>query len=122
MFFVLDNNADVSICQDNYQDDDLENVTESYNGNEDSKEEDNEEHWGINDEDILKDFYQQVDNPESNNQRSVFLLKFLLLWASFYGISATTLNHLIKSLHYILSLMSVICPQVASILTIFPAC
>ena len=68
------------------------------------------------DDDSLKD----EDDPWSDNQIYVCILKFLLLWGSFYGISAAALNHLIKVLHYILSLMSPTLPQISSLLTIFP--
>ena len=61
------------------------------------------------DDNSLKD----EDDPQSDNQIHVCILKFLLLWGSFYGISAAALNHLIKVLHYILSLMSPTLPQVS---------
>lgn len=62
----------------------------------------------------------QDQDLQSDNQISLFILKFLLLWESFYGISAPALNHLIKVLHYVLSLISPTSSQIASLLTIFP--
>jgi len=48
------------------------------------------------------------------------MLIFLLLWASFYGVSATALNHLIQFLHYIFSILAPNSPAVAALVAIFP--
>ena len=45
--------------------------------------------------------------------------KVSAVMGSFYGISAAALNHLIKVLHYILSLMSPTLPQNSSFLATF---
>ena len=48
------------------------------------------------------------------------ILIFLILWALFYGISATALNHVIQFLHHILSIIAPSSPTVAALLTVFP--
>ena len=48
------------------------------------------------------------------------ILVFLSLWASFYGISARALDHLIKFLHHIFSNMSQ-AASIATIATVFPS-
>lgn len=83
-----------------------------------------EEHWDVSSEDILKDFNDEesseLESPvQSNNGIMTVISTFLLLWASFYGISATALNHLIQFLHYMLSLLSSSSPTVASLLDAF---
>ena len=123
---------DVQISQDDYDQQyySCESETEPAIADEDSINEDSEcdkEHWDVNDEEILIDFTQDdnlhkdqgQDCPQSDNQISSLILKFLLLWGSFYGISAAALNHLIKVLHYVLSLLSPTSSQIASLLTIF---
>ncbi len=125
---------DIPISQDDYDEEyySYESETEPAAINEDSA--DDEEYWDVSDDEILRDFTQDdnllknqdddslkdEDDPQSHNQIYVCILKFLLLWGSFYGISAAALNHLIKVLHYILSLMSPTLPQISSLLTIFP--
>ena len=58
------------------------------------------EHWDVNSEEILRDFNQDVcsdlDMPEFSTSVVTTFSTFLFLWATFYGISATALNHLIK--------------------------
>ena len=121
---------DVSISQDDYDQEhySCESEIEPGTVNEDFINEDSEddvEHWDVNDEEIMLDFIpddedQSQDDPQSDNQISLFILKFLLLWSSFYGISAAALNHLIKFLYYVLSLISPTSSQIVSLLTIFP--
>ena len=79
-----------------------------------------EQHWDVSSEDILRDFNEESSsetiNPvQPNNSIMKLISTFLLLWASFYGISATALNHLIKFLHYTLSLLSSNSPTIASV-------
>ena len=73
--------------------------------------EDDEEHWELNDriEDVIEDFNNDEINQESVNNSGIIntgilniTVLFLWLWASFYGISATALNHLIQYLHHFL--------------------
>ena len=61
----------------------------------------------------------EEENPKSNPILNVFLM-FLLLWASFYTISATALNHLIQFLYQILSIIAPSSPTIAALLTSFP--
>ena len=93
---------------------------------ESSDEEATEEYWDVDIEDVLRDFNQddlvQEETPQSNSSNMILciMLMFLLLWSSFYGISATALNHLIQFLHRILSLILPSSPTVAALLTAFP--
>ena len=64
-----------------------------------------EQHWDVSSEDILRDFNEEgssdtINPVQPNNGIVTQISTFLLLWTSFYGISATALNHLIKFLHY----------------------
>ena len=43
-----------------------------------------------------------------------------MLWASFYGISVTALNHLIQFFHYVLSAIAPYSPAVADVAAAFP--
>ena len=84
-----------------------------------------EEHWDINSEDII-DFDQEAssDSEENSPQCSSAILSlfstFLLLWGTFYGISAAALNHLIQFLHYMFSLLSSTSTDIAALETVFP--
>ena len=67
-----------------------------------------EEHWDVSTDEILRDFneesFSELNNPiQPNNGITALVSVFLLLWASFYGISASALNHLTQFLHYVLS-------------------
>ena len=46
---------------------------------------------------------------------------FIFFWASFYGVSAVAINHLLQYLHHMLSLLAVNSPIVAAFATGFPA-
>ena len=62
------------------------------------------------DDNSLKD----EDDPQSDNQIHVAMyFKVSAVMGIIYGISTAALNHLIKVLHYILSLMSPTVPQVS---------
>ena len=83
------------------------------------------EHWDVSSEVVLRDFNEESssesDNPvQPNNGITTLISMFLLLWASFYGISASALNHLIQFLHYVFSLLSSSSPTIASLLAVFP--
>ena len=82
------------------------------------------EHWDVNSEEILRDFNQDVcsdlDMPEFSTSVVTTFSTFLFLWATFYGISATALNHLINFLHYMFSLLSSASPNIAALLAVFP--
>ena len=94
---------------------------------ESSDEEPTEEYWDVDIEDVLRDFDQEhlveeerLQSISHSNIVLYMMLIFLLLWASFYGISATALNHLIQFLQYILSIITPSSPTVAALLTAFP--
>ena len=63
---------------------------------------------------------EQNESFSSFGTISKLMCVFLLLWASFYGISATALNHLIQFFHYVLSAVTPNSPAVAAIATVFP--
>ena len=94
---------------------------------ESSDEEATEEYWDVDIEDVLRDFEQEhlveEESSQSISHSNIVLymmLIFLLLWASFYGISVTALNHLIQFLQYIPSIIAPSSPTVAALLTAFP--
>ena len=66
---------------------------------------------------------ETVGNDESSNVGKSLLqitMLFLLLWASFYGISATALNHLIQFINYLFTMMASNSSLVVSLMTSFP--
>ena len=88
-----------------------------------------QEHWDVdNIEELLRDF--EVDDNEddistlssnsSDNSLVRLILLFLFLWSSFYGISATALNHLIRFFHYLFSTISKHSPNLSALATLFP--
>jgi len=83
-----------------------------------------EEHWDVSDEDIGRDFniceveiQRNVDSQPPGIE--MLMLSFLLLWTSFYGISAAALNHLVQFLHYFFSLLAPLSPPIAALLDFF---
>ena len=96
-----------------------------------------EEYWDVSSESIDRDFNvceeditkedthlwrNNVDpQPPETNRIGMLLLSFLLLWTSFYGISAAALNHLVQFLHSIFSLLAPLSPPIAALLDIFLA-
>ena len=58
-----------------------------------------EEHWDTDMEEILQDLEMSDKLLVIGTSLNIILL-FLSLWASFYGVSATALNHLIRFLLY----------------------
>jgi len=74
-----------------------------------------EEHWDVGDDvlkeldhDTITEIIRDLDSDDSTctSKKGYFLhiiLLFLFLWTSFYGISATALNHLIAFFSYISS-------------------
>ena len=110
---------------------DIEDYNDDYligNQNESDTEvmcEEAEEHWDVSSEDILKDFNEENssesnDPSQPNNDFIPLISTFLLLWASFYGISATALNHLIQFLNYMFSLLFSSSPTITTLLGVFP--
>ena len=72
-------------------------------------------------DDFNEESFSELNNPiQPNNGITALVSVFLLLWASFYGISASALNHLTQFLHYVLSLLSSSSPTIASLLAVFP--
>ena len=96
---------------------------ETFTIDESSDEEMAEEYWDVEIEDVLRDFDQDDLVQEGTSQSNIVLYMipiFLLLWRSFYEISATALDHLIQFLHHILSIIAPSSPTVAALLTVFP--
>ena len=86
-----------------------------------------EEHWNVDAEEINQDFNNDFDGVEQTESQyssistiSKLMCVFLMLWASFYGISATALNHLIQFFHYVLSAIAPYSPAVADVAAAFP--
>jgi len=78
-----------------------------------------EEYWDADVEEVLKDL--ETDDPPNSSVTDSFLhalLLFLNLWASFYGLSATALNHLIVFLHHVFSTMAT--KSLPTLATTFP--
>jgi len=82
-----------------------------------------EEHWDINSEDILKEFDQEVCSEDFAQTKyhhcnivfDVHTAVGNILWES-----AAALNHLIKFLHWVLSLLASASPSIAALLAVFP--
>ena len=115
--------SETNLDNEDYNNDYLaDNQTES---DMESIYEEAEEHWNVNNEEILRDFNDEIFSELNNsiqpkNSITALISMFLLLWASFYGISASALNHLIQFLHYVFSLLSSSLPTIASSLAVFP--
>ena len=95
-----------------------------------SSESDQEEHWDVDADEINDDFTDSTcelatsdSSPNivsgDSNVLKIFSL-FLLLWASFYSVSANALNHLIKFLHFILSVLLPKSSSMASLVSQLP--
>ena len=115
--------SETNLDNEDYNNDYLaDNQTES---DMESIYEEAEEHWNVNNEEILRDFNDEIFSELNNsiqpkNSITALISMFLLLWASFYGISASAINHLIQFLHYVFSLLSSSSPTIASLLAVFP--
>jgi len=81
-----------------------------------------EEHWDTDVEETLKDLETDEDLQSKSSvvcsSLNVILL-FLSLWASFYGVSATAFNHLIRFLHHVFSTM--VTNSAITLATVFPS-
>ena len=78
-------------------------------------------------EEINQDFNNNFNGVEQTESQyssistiSKLMCVFLMLWVSFYGISATALNHLIQFFHYVLSAIAPYSPAVADVAAAFP--
>ena len=108
----------------NYNDDivlDYDDIESSDTKQSESSSE-GEEHWDV-DIEVIKDL---ESDDRSEFQSSVthhgilhIVLLFLSVWASFYGISARALDHLITFLHHMFS--TLVTASVASLATLFPS-
>ena len=79
-----------------------EHIETSDDDNEDS---DCEEHWNISDEELSRDYdleEHQVNETSAKKSNTYVFILFMFLWASFYGVSAAALNHLIQFISQIL--------------------
>ena len=84
-----------------------------------------QEYWnGDSDDEIMTDFddTDEVKDAQHLGDDSILriLLIFFMLWASFYGISAIALNHLIKLLHYVLFIVVKNMATATAFFTSFP--
>ena len=83
-----------------------------------------EEHWDTDTEEILKDLEKSDDDGLHSESSLVcsslnLILLFLSVWGSFYGVSATALNHLIGFLHHVFS--TVVTNSIETIAAVFPS-
>jgi len=89
-----------------------------------SDESEHEEYWDIDKAELDRDFNLHQDEQSYTNGSTTRLIRvtalFLLLWASFYSISASALQHLIKFLRYFLSVIMSRNPEVAEFSAEFP--
>ena len=122
---------DTLVGREPYSDYELE-VEHSFSSNESSSE---EEHWENSEKESLNnldhDTFEELlkglendDPPEiaTNSKDSLFrvILMFLFLWASFYKVSVTALNHLFAFFHHMFSTI-VTNPSVIMVLgAVFP--
>ena len=85
-----------------------------------------QEYWdGCSDDDVMTDFddIDEINNaPHLDDENNIhrILLMFIMLWASLYAISATALNHLVKLLHYVYSILSKNMSTTVTFFTLFP--
>ena len=85
------------------------------------------EFWEVNEKDLLEDFNPDNAGEQAENQhphhsalKTVrWVLLFLLLWASFYGISANALDNLVHFFHYLFSSLSQNSTFIASLAVFF---
>ena len=61
--------------------------------------------WHLTDFDDIDDVHKSQTHGDEDNILHMSLI-FFMLWASFYGVSSTALNHLIKLLQYITDLFT----------------
>ena len=95
---------------------------QSYDSNQSVNSSEGEEHWDTDIDEILKDLETSDDvRPESTVVCGSIhtILLFLSLWASFYGVSATALNHIIGFLHHVFS--TIVTKSFVTIGTAFPS-
>ena len=85
-----------------------------------------QEYWdGCSDDDVMTDSddIDEINNaPHLDDENNIhrILLMFIMLWASLYAISATALNHLVKLLHYVYSILSKNMSTTVTFFTLFP--
>lgn len=121
---TVNDNEDIMEVDVNNDDDDLSEISSDICSSDDEMP---REYWdGGSDNEIMTDFFDDDDEVESAQQlgeKGNILqtsLVFFMLWASFYGVSATALNHLIKFLHYVLSILMKNMSTASTFFTSFP--
>ena len=87
-------------------------------------ESEHEEYWDVDEAELNQDFNIDEDDPNSAYDSTIKLIRvttlFLLLWASFYSISASALQHLIKFLRYLFSTIMAKTPVIVEFAEEFP--
>ena len=89
----------------------------------DNEDTDCEEHWNISDEELSRDYdfeEHQVNETSAKKSNIYVFILFMFLCASFYGVSAAALNHLIQFISQILQNFAVDLPLVTAAVTTFP--
>jgi len=99
-----------NVCPDSNFDENVLSCTEE-------SDSEHEEYWDVDAAELNQDFNLDEDDPSIADDSTTRLITvttlFLLLWASFYAISASALQHLIKFLCYIFSTLKVNTPDFA---------
>lgn len=92
-----ENNSDGSLSYEEHNDSIGENVVPA-----------DDEVWDIDEQAVLDDFHSESNLPqEKSTLRSVkWVLLFILLWSTFYSVSASAINHLLKFISYLLKWLS----------------
>ena len=81
-----------------------------------------QEYWSSDVETSDIDYDDEEREDSASLNRIVFVtIVFIFLWASFYGVSAVAVNHLLQYLHHMLSTLAVHSPAVASVVAAFPS-
>ena len=83
---------------------DNDDVSINYDSDQSCGSSQTSEHWDTDMEEILQDL-EMSDEPLVIDTSLNIILLFLSLLASFYGVSATALNHLIRFLHHVFTTM-----------------
>lgn len=84
-----------------------------------------QEHWDVSSDEFEIDLeivneHQTVRHSSGTNDVLRISLILLMLWSSFYGISATALNHLIKLMQHILTCIASNLSTATTLVTSFP--
>ena len=91
-----------------------------------SEESTEQEYWDSDIEMAMGDFDNddrddEVEEDKTLNKLLFVMIVFIFLWASFYGVSAVAVNHLLQYLHHMLASLAVHSPAVGAVVAAFPS-